>query len=492
MTNPSWHTQQLKAGKAPGVEQNTAQRMFTMEIAFDGAAGEVTGSCFLVSACGKHVLIDCGMFQGEDDQHQAAHAAFPFAPADIDHVLLTHAHLDHCGRLPVLVKQGFRGTILATAATRDLAQLVLLDSARLQDEEAKYLARKRQRSGKGPIEPSYDELDVFDTMQRFGSPVAYHQPVEICDGIRATFGNASHILGAAWILLEVTEQNAVKRVVFSGDLGTGDKPLLNALDPAPPAGHVIMESTYGDRMHKPLGPSIVELRDAIRDTLERGGNVIIPTFALERAQEILFFLHTMIQHGELPRHLAVFLDSPMAISATKIFARHQDDLNTDIRAMYAAGNDPFGVPEIHFTRDTAESVALNQIKSGAVILAGSGMANGGRVLHHLKHNLWRRESSVVFVGYAASGTLGRRIIDGAKHVRIFGEEIHVAAHIYTIGGFSAHADQQGLLAWRRSSGTPQHLFLVHGEEQARQALASQMRAQGDTVDLPSMQAKYEL
>jgi metallo-beta-lactamase family protein len=465
-----------------------------MEIAFYGAAGEVTGSCYLVSANGKRVLIDCGMFQGGDDHQQESYTAFPFSSADIDAVLLTHAHLDHCGRLPMLARQGFRGTILATDATRELAQLVLLDSARLQDEEAKYLERKQLRQGKTSVAPLplYDELDVFDSMKLFGPPVAYDQPIEICDGIRATFGNASHILGSAWILLEVTEQSAVKRMLFSGDLGTGNSVILNALAPAPQADYVIMESTYGDRLHKPLGPSVEELRVAVHDTLDRGGNVIIPTFALERAQEILFFLHSMIQHGELPRNLAVFLDSPMAISATKIFAHHQGDLHADIQAMYAAGDDPFGVPEIHFTRDTAESIAINQIKSGAVILAGSGMANGGRVLHHLKHNLWRQESSVVFVGYAATGTLGRRIIDGQKDVRIFGEEIHVAAHIYTIGGFSAHADQQGLLAWHRSSGMPQRTFLIHGEDDARKALASQLQAQGHTVELPTMQARYEL
>ncbi|MDE3230653.1 MAG: MBL fold metallo-hydrolase, partial [Chloroflexota bacterium] len=410
---------------------------------------------------------------------------FGFAPRDIDYVVLTHAHLDHCGRLPLLAKGGFRGQIVATSATRDLARLVLLDAAGLQAERVRRARRHQQRDAPAQL-AVFDEVDVFDAMDHFGRVASYGKRIALANGVTVTLNNASHILGSAWALLEVAEGAAPTRLLFSGDLGMGKSPLLAAPTPAPHADVVVMESTYGDRSHKDLGPSITELRDAISDTLARGGNVVIPTFALERAQEILFYLREMVERGELPEQLNVYLDSPMAISATELFRRHPEAINARLRDMMAAGTDPFELPGLHIIRDSTESIAINSIQSGAVILAGSGMATGGRVLHHLRHNLWRKESSVVFVGYAATGTLARRIIDGQKEVRIYGEEVSVAARIYTIGGFSAHADQQGLLAWYQSVGKPAHTFLVHGEEPARQSLAALLRAQGHQVDMPGM------
>ena len=467
-----------------------------MDIAFQGAAGEVTGSCFLLTACGKRLLIDCGMFQGADEERAENRGDFGFAPAEIDVVLLTHAHLDHCGRLPLLVKGGFRGEIVATSATRDLARLVLLDAAGLHQERAQRVTRHRQRAGAPPVTPLYGELDVFDTMDRFGRTLSYGQPLPLCDGVMVTLRDAGHILGSASVYLEIEEESGGqverRRVLFSGDLGMGSSPLLPAPDPAPPSDVVVMESTYGDRSHKPIEPSIAELREAIADTLTRGGNVVIPTFALERAQEILFYLRDMVERGELPKSLNVFLDSPMAISATELFRRHAEALNGELRAMLEAGHDPFALPGLHVTRDRAASMAINQIRTGAVILAGSGMATGGRVLHHLRHQLWRPESSVIFVGYAASGTLAREIIDGQKTVRIFGEEVHVAARVYTIGGFSAHADQQGLLGWYQTAGSPARTFLVHGEDGARDALASLLKGQGHAVELPRLHAQSPL
>jgi metallo-beta-lactamase family protein len=463
-----------------------------MDIAFYGAAGDVTGSCFLLSADGKRILIDCGLFQGGDEADDRNARAFDFDPASIDYVLLTHAHLDHCGRLPLLAKRGFHGEILATGATRDLVRLVLLDAARLQVEEAKRQARWQARRGAAARAPIFDEVDVLDAMDRFGRVTSYRQAVTLDDGITATFGDAGHILGSAWVLLEIEEDGGPKRVLFSGDLGAGTSPLLNPPDPAPEADVVVMESTYGDRLHKPLGPSLEELRTAVQDTLERGGNVVIPTFALERAQEMLYYLRELVEQGQLPRHLAVFVDSPMAISATAIVRRHPEATGDSLRALLATGADSFDLPGLRFTRDTAESVAINQIASGAVILAGSGMATGGRVLHHLKHNLWRPESSVIFVGYAAAGTLARRIIDGAREVRVFGEAIRVAAHVYTIGGFSAHADRDGLLAWYRTVGAPKETFLVHGEDTPRESLGAALRTLGHTVSLPAPGASYEL
>ncbi len=463
-----------------------------MELSFHGAAGGVTGSCALIVTQGKRILVDCGLFQGGVDAHDENAGPFGFEPEAIDYVLLTHAHLDHCGRLPLLTKRGFHGEILATSATRDLARLVLLDAAGLEEEEAKRAARRRARGGKPTADPAFTEWDVFEAMDHFGRLASYDRPIPLCDGVVVTFGDAGHILGSAWILLEIKEDGARTRLLFSGDVGNHASPLLNPPTPAPVADIVVMESTYGDRLHKPIGPSVKEFRDAVQDTLERGGNVVIPTFALERAQEVLYYLREMVEAGDLPRRLSVFLDSPMAISATALFRRHPEALGENMRAQIASGLDPLRFAGLHFTRGTADSMAINQMRSDAVILAGSGMATGGRVLHHLRHNLWRPESSVVFVGYAATGTLARQIIDGQRSVRIFGESIHVAAQIYTIGGFSAHADRDGLLAWAASAGSPARTFLVHGEDTPRQTLASRLQAQGHAVTLPARGESYRL
>jgi metallo-beta-lactamase family protein len=460
-----------------------------MDISFHGAAGGVTGSCFLVEAAGRRIVIDCGLFQGADatESHD-----FGFDPASVDYVLITHAHLDHCGRLPLLVKQGFRGEIVLTRPTRDLMAIVLADAASLQVEEATRLARHRHREGKRPLEASYDMPDVFDTLARVGRMVRYNEPLELFPGVRLTFGDAGHILGSAWILLEVREHGRQQRIVFSGDVGNRARPLLNPPTPAPPADYVVMESTYGERTHQSIEASVRELETAITQTLEHGGNVVIPTFALERTQEILYYLHRMSAQGQLSRHAQVFLDSPLAITATEIFRRHADYLSKEARAEFKGHHDPFILPGLRLTRDGVQSREINAIRSGAIILAGSGMATGGRVLHHLRYNLWRPECSVVFVGFAATGTPARRIIDGAPRVRIFAEEIHVAAHIYTINGFSAHADRDELLDWHRGAGSPRTTFLVHGEDKSRTALAEALQHQGAHVECPTLHQKYTL
>lgn len=462
-----------------------------MELTFYGAAGGVTGSCFLLQVFGKRLLIDCGLVQGEDDEREA-NARFSFEPRSIDYVLLTHAHLDHCGRLPLLTARGFRGEIIATSATRDLARLVLLDAAQLQVEDAKRAARHHRRRGTAVPAPLYDEMDVFDTMDRFKRVVTYGKPFKLDDRVRVTFGDAGHILGSAWILLDLADDHGQRRLLFSGDLGMRGAPLLRPRVSAPEADIVVMETTYGDRLHKPLETSVAELREAIQETFARGGNVVIPTFALERAQELLWCLREMAARQELPRHARVFLDSPMAISATRLFGRHPEGLNHETRTLLEHGEDPFAFPALRFTRDVTESQAINQIAGGAIILAGSGMATGGRVLHHLKHNLWRPECSVVFVGYAAKGTLARRIIQGEPEVRIFGEPIRVAARIYTIGGFSAHADRDELADWYSSAGTPTHTFLVHGEDGPRQTFADVLRQHGQHVELPTLRGVYDV
>lgn len=437
-----------------------------MQISFHGADGEVAGSCHLLECAGKRILVDCGLFQGGREIEEQNASDFAFDAKSIDFVFLTHAHLDHCGRLPLLVKRGFRGEIITTSASRELARLVLLDAANLQEEEAvrreRHHARRGSESTKAPL---YTVVEALHALDYFGRVAHYNKPVELVPGISATFIDAGHILGAASIYLQLEENGERRNVLFSGDLGNDSgAPLLHAQEQLPLCDVVVMETTYGDRCHRSLDSSVQELYAAINDTFARGGNVIIPTFALERAQELLYFLRMGREQKILAGTLQVFLDSPMAISATEIFERHPECFSEALANTLRAGHDPFRLPGLHFVRETAASMSLNRISGGAVILAGSGMCTGGRVRHHLRHNLWRRESSIVFVGFAARQTLARQIIDGAKSVRIFGEEIPVNARIYTINGFSAHADQAELLAWHARTGKPATTFLVHGEE----------------------------
>ena len=464
-----------------------------MKIAFHGANRGVTGSCHLLTCGDKKILVDCGLYQGGREIAEENQEPFGFDPRSIDFLLLTHAHLDHCGRIPLLVKQGFTGEIITTAASRDLARLVMLDSAHLQEEDAKWrsrkLARRAKRNGE-KVEPLYTRLDALDSLDYFGRTAVYDQVISLADGIQVTFQDAGHILGSACVLVELEEQGQQRRALFSGDLGYRDRAILNDPAPAPNADVVVMETTYGDRLHKRLAPSVDELYAAIGDTFSRGGNVIIPSFALERTQEILYFLREGLAAGQLPANMQVFLDSPMAISATEIFRRHPECYDDDSARLFASGHDPFGFPGLHFTSDTDQSMALNMIHSGAVIIAGSGMCTGGRVRHHLKHNLWREHCSVVFVGFAAYGTLARKIVDGAESVKIYGEEVSVRASIYTIGGFSAHADRDGLLAWHKQAGGSARTFLVHGEERAMESFAAQLGSAD--VTLPELGSEYEL
>jgi metallo-beta-lactamase family protein len=463
-----------------------------MKLSFHGAARGVTGSCHLLQCAGKRILVDCGLYQGSRELVEDNANDFGFDPASIDYLLLTHAHLDHCGRIPLLVSRGFQGEIITTAASRELARLVMMDAAGLQEEEARYRNRRARRRGRRAQEvvPLYTILDALNALENFGRSASYGQPLQLAPGMRATFFDAGHILGSAGILLEVTEHGHERRVLFSGDLGLHGRPILR--DPArpPPADVVVMETTYGNRPHKELQPSIAELYDAINTTTQRGGNVVIPTFALERAQELLFYLHAGKEQGKLPAFLQVFLDSPMAISATQIFRHHPECYDEQTSELFRSGRDPFDFPGLHFTRETAESMAINQIAGGAVIMAGSGMCTGGRVRHHLKHNLGRERSSIVFVGYAARGTLARRIVDGAESVDIFGEEYAVRANVYTIGGFSAHAGQQELLAWHQATGTPDVTFLVHGE---KDSMAAFSRLLGTArVEMPELHQPFTL
>jgi metallo-beta-lactamase family protein len=454
-----------------------------------------------VTCAGRRILIDCGLFQGSRELHEENADPFGFDPAEIDFLLLTHAHLDHCGRIPLLVKRGFRGEIITTTATRELARLVMLDSAHLNEEDARRRARKAHHGNRGHHRhqahaaeaaeaPLYSILDALNSLDYFGRTATYGEQLELAPGIVATFVDAGHILGSASILVELSENGRHKRILFSGDLGNAGRPLLR--DPVVPKGAdvVVMETTYGDREHRPLDASVEELHEAIADAVAREGNVIIPTFALERAQEILFYLHLGMHEKRIPAHLRVFLDSPMAISATEIFERHPECYEPRIAKLFRHGRDPFHLPDLHFVRENAESIAINEIRSGALIMAGSGMCTGGRVRHHLRHNLGRSDCSVVFVGFAAEGTLARAIIDGAKKVHLFGDEIPVRAKIYTINGFSAHADRRELLAWHRETGRPETTFLVHGDPPSMQHFARHLK--GTRVEMPKFHQHYDL
>jgi len=475
--------------KAPGAFA-TRKGAF-VKLSFHGADRGVTGSCHLVEARGRRILVDCGLYQGGRQIEEENAGPFGFDPTAIDVLLLTHAHLDHCGRIPLLFKRGFRGEIVTTAASRELTRLVLLDAAHLQEEEARYRSRKalRRHGQIPPDQPLYSILDALNAFDCFGRNAAYGEAIDLVPGVKATFVDARHILGSASVLLEIEEGGLRRRALFSGDLGNAGRPLLR--DPADPprADVVVMETTYADRLHKSLQQSVDELYGAIAEAHQRGGNVIIPTFALERAQELLYYLRQGVEENKLPPSMQVFLDSPMAISATDIFERHPECYEPEIAELFREGKDPFHPPGLHFTRETSDSIALNRIGGGAVIMAGSGMCAGGRIRHHLRHNLWRADSSVIFVGFAAAGTLARQIIDGAEEVTIFGERISVRARIHTINGFSAHADQAELLAWQRKARASR-TFLVHGEEEAMRGFAGKLV---DTqVEIPALGEAFTL
>ncbi len=460
-----------------------------MRIEFHGAARGVTGSCHLIECAGKRILVDCGLFQGGRELNEENAQSFGFEPRSIDFVLLTHAHLDHCGRLPLLVNRGFRGEIVCTEASRELARLVLADAAHVHEEEAARATRHAPRSTGQEITPLYTIDDALATMSFFGRSARYETELHLAPGIVASFRDAGHILGSASILLQLTEGGVRRRVLFSGDLGNAGRPLLRTPAPPPQADVAVMESTYGDRLHKAFAPSVEELYAAISQTLQRGGNVVIPSFALERAQELLFFLHNAVETARLPHRMPVFLDSPMAISATEIFARHPECYSPEAARWFGAGGDPFSLPGLRFTRETAESVALNRISGGAVIIAGSGMCSGGRVRHHLRHNLPRNNCAVIFVGYAGHGTLARRIIDGAASVNLFGEDVPVRARVHTINGFSAHADRAELLIWHRRT-LAGRTFLVHGDSEVMGKLAGQLHA--TDVQMPQLHEGFTL
>ncbi|MDR4505073.1 MAG: MBL fold metallo-hydrolase [Candidatus Scalindua sp.] len=447
-----------------------------MKITFVGATRIVTGSCFHIQTKEANLLIDCGLFQGTRENEQRNSEPFPFKPSEIDCLLLTHAHLDHSGLIPKLVKEGFRGKILATKATVDLCKVMLLDSAHIHEREAIWTNRKRMRAGKPPIQPLYTVDDAENSLQ-YLEGFDYRETVDLEKGVKVRFQDAGHILGSASLELWVREDGKEKKLVFSGDIGQKDLPIVK--DPAiiEEGDYVFTESTYGNRKHKNSEETIKEFLKAISESLERGGNVIIPAFAVGRTQNILSILKQLSKEGKLNK-LKIFLDSPMAIRATSITLNHPECFDEETLELFKEGKLSGSGLSLTFTETVEESREINKTKSGAIIISASGMCNAGRVRHHLKHNLWRPECSVVFVGYQAQGTLGRIIIDGAKVVRLFGEEIAVKAKIYTISGFSAHADRDGLIDWLSNfKNKPERIFVMHGEEETALSFADTIKKQ---------------
>jgi len=438
-----------------------------MRVRFHGAAGEVTGSMHAVEAAGRRLLLDCGMIQG--DRHAEARnvAEFPFQLQGLDALVISHAHIDHIGRVPLLVKRGFAGPIYAQAATADLMPIMLLDAASLSEQDAEH-ANDHRRPGDPEVQPLYTRDDV-DAAMRLVKPLPYDTRTTVLPGIDVVFHDAGHILGSSIVELHADDCT----LVFSGDLGPKGTPILRDPEMLSQASLVLMESTYGDRNHKDRAETISELGDIFEAAWRDKGNVCIPAFAVGRSQELLYWFAMHWDDWNLSRW-QIFLDSPMAAKVSAVYARHQELFDADAQQVWKQRPDPFRLPNLRMTQTREESMAINRIQSGAIILAGSGMANGGRILHHFMQNISRRESHIVFVGYQAEGTLGRRLVNGAPWARIHGRDFRVNAKVHTVGGLSAHADQRGLMEWYGSFDGHPPLALVHGEDKAREALAGEI------------------
>ncbi|MFA7165897.1 MAG: MBL fold metallo-hydrolase [Desulfoplanes sp.] len=465
-----------------------------MKIKFAGAARTVTGSCYILEAAGHRFAVDCGMHQGnkEIEKRNYNHVDV-YHPELLEFVLLTHAHIDHSGLLPRLVRNGFKGPIYATPPTRDLVEIMLNDSAHIQEMEAGWENKRRQRHGREPIDPLYDQEDALATVPLL-KPTEYNVMFEPAPGIRAKYHDAGHILGSAFIELWVDENGQSQKLVFSGDLGRPNQLIIRDPEVVNDADYLFMESTYGNRNHKDESSSREELAEAINYSYSKGQKVIIPSFAVERSQEIIYSLHLLAKEGKLPPDMPVYLDSPLAIRATKIFRSYKHFFDADSQEIIQNGDDPLSLPNLRLTLSAKESMEINTLDGPAVVISASGMANAGRIKHHLRHNIWKQGASIVFVGFQAFGTPGRKIVDGAKEIRILGEQLAVNARIFTIGGFSAHAGQTQLMDWISHFYNPRlKVFLVHGEYEGQKVLASLIRERyGFEVHIPEYLEECEL
>lgn len=464
-----------------------------MRLSFLGAAREVTGSCFLVEASGARFLVDCGMVQGGRESPARNRKPFDFDPATIDFVLLTHAHIDHSGLLPKLTKAGFEGAIYATEATADLLGVMLPDSAHIQETDARRGWRKSRRGETASSKPIYTVEDAHQCLRQVRA-VVYDTMLDVLPGIRCRFRDAGHILGSAIIEIWTTDTGGTTtKTVFSGDLGQPGRPILRDPTPIPDADVLVIESTYGNREHKDQTSSLDEMTEIVERTRHGGGNIIVPAFAVGRTQEVLYHLHRLTCEGRL-RDLMIFVDSPMATEATRITRRHLelfDEQAKKLAGWHKVGTD---LPYLKFTSSVEESKALNQMSAGAIIISASGMCDAGRIRHHLRQNLPRRESVVMITGFQAKGTLGRRLVDGARRVRLFGDDIPVRAAIHTVNGLSAHADRKALMAWVDGfTAPPCQTFVVHGEETAALEFADALRTRkGWTVTVPQPGTSFSL
>jgi len=465
-----------------------------LKLHFLGAAQNVTGSRHLLEADGTRLLVDCGLYQ-EREFKSRNWEPFIVAPESIEAVFLTHAHLDHCGLLPKLVREGFKGRIYCTAATAEIAKIILLDSAKLQEEDAEFKRKRHEREGrKGPYPeiPLYTTADAEAVVPHF-QPVEYGQPTTIGDGLEARLCEAGHVLGSAVIKVKAKADGAQRTLLFSGDIGRPDRPIVRDAAPIDHADYVLIESTYGDRIHTGREDTKQQIAEVINETRKAGGNIIIPSFALERAQDVLYYINELLREGAIP-HLMVFLDSPMAASITRVFKRHAELYDREMAEFVGNRESPFDFPGLKITETTRESKAINHIRGTVIVIAGSGMCTGGRIKHHLVNNITRPENTIMFVGYQAVGTLGRRIVDGDKEVRILGQDYPVRARVVQIRGFSAHADKEELLQWlTRLKSSPRRVFVVHGEAESARHFAEHVVANtGWDVAVPAYRDQVTL
>ena len=443
-----------------------------MKIQFFGATQEVTGSCFLIKIQSHKILVDCGLLQGSHTTERQNFAPFPFDASKIDAVLLTHAHIDHSGKLPLLIKAGFKGKIYTHHATKDLCNIMLQDAGFLNEKDVEIENRKRERRGQELLTPLYTVQDAIQTMQYFKT-LPYSSKQEVIPNVSIKLNDAGHILGSAIIEVWLSEGGVTRKVVFSGDLGRKDMPILRDPTIIKNADLVLMESTYGDRTLPPWKENLQQFSEIVREARQSRGNILIPSFAVGRSQEILYSFHEHFDTLSLKNSL-IFLDSPMAIKVTAVYAKHWGLYDKAAKNIVKISGSPYELPNLRFCIDTAESMAINRIKEGAIIIAGSGMCNGGRIRHHLKHNIWRKQCHLIFVGYQAESTLGRRILNGAKEIKLWGEKIKVSAKVHMVTGFSAHADQTSLLNWYGNFDTLPPLILIHGEIKAMKILSQEI------------------